>query len=245
MENVRKYYKEIKRMLGSKRPTNMQVNIKASELANETLDGIKNKLLQMPKDVIPNYAKFIVAAVNNELTMFEYKLNNELNYEYLYHTLDLDYLYQRDYEKYSFHIVDIFEQFGVKIDVNPFKNDEDEGVCSDILKITTDLDREVNFESKPHGVRKKESNATTAQQWIVIRTLMECATGWRLTNDENKLMYNKTDIAKFISFLCGGSEEVIRKHLEDGLPMKDINEMIPFLNNVGLHKIAEKIKNDA
>lgn len=91
---------------------------------------------------------------------------------------------------------------------------------------------------------RKAPIASTIQRWTIVRTLMECATGWRLTNDENKLLYNKTDIAKFISFLCGGSEDRIRKQLEDDLPTKDIVQMTSYLDKIGLQKISEKIKSD-
>lgn len=95
------------------------------------------------------------------------------------------------------------------------------------------------------GFRIIPPKATLGQQWIIIRNLMECATGWKLTNDSNQLMYSKKDIAKFISFLCGGSEDRIRKHLEDELIAKDINEIIPYLENIGLHEISNRIKKDA
>lgn len=92
---------------------------------------------------------------------------------------------------------------------------------------------------------KKAPKATLAQQWAMVRNLMECAVNWRLTNDANQLMYNKTDVAKFLAFLCGGSEDRIRKHLEDELAAKDVNEILPYLENIGLHEISNRIKKDA
>lgn len=72
---------------------------------------------------------------------------------------------------------------------------------------------------------------------------MECAVDWRLTDDNNNLMYNKTDVARFLSFICGGSEDRIRKRLDEEISSKEMNEIIPYLESIGLHKIAERLKN--
>lgn len=99
-----------------------------------------------------------------------------------------------------------------------------------------------HFQELKESANDKMKVATHAQRWAIIRNLMECAVDWRLTTDEDKLMYNKTDIARFLSFLCGGSEDRIRKHLEDELPAKGIKEIIPYLENIGLHEISNRIK---
>lgn len=243
MENIRKYYREMKRLLSRKRLSNRQVNIEAAQLANISLDGIKNKLLSMPINVRPQYAKFIVDAINNEVSMFEYTIETELDYGYLL-SLDLDYLYQLDYShSFPLHITGVFEEFGIEIKHEIQEKDNSyhfQGLKLENYQSNNNTEVEVNILGN-----RKEPKATLAQQWVIIRNLMECATGWKLTNDSNQLMYNKTDVAKFISFLCGGSEDRIRKHLEDELAAKDVNEILPYLENIGLHEISNRIKKDA
>lgn len=104
----------------------------------------------------------------------------------------------------------------------------------------------IYFEKKDkHSTNnKKRAKATSLQQWAVLRVLMEGAVNWRLTDNNNKLRFDKTKIAEFVSFICGGSPDVIRKQLEKDLPAKDVDEILPYLNNIGLHEIAEKIKDD-
>lgn len=244
MENVRQYYKNIKQLLNRKRLSNRQVNIESAQLANIALDGIKNKLLSMQKDVIPQYAKFIVDAVNNEVSMFEYALETELDYGYL-SSLDLDYLYQNDYSHhFPLYIVGIFKEFGFEIKQENL-HDEDDHYCFHGLKFENyQSENCTEMETRPL-TNRKEPKASLSQKWAIIRNLMECAVNWRLVNDDNKLLYSKTDVAKFLSFLCGGSEDRIRKHLEDELPVKEINELIPYLENIGLHKISKRIKEDS
>lgn len=118
-----------------------------------------------------------------------------------------------------------------------------QGLNCDAIKEYLHKNNQIDLEIYSNQ-RKKYIKATLLQSWTVIRNLMECAVGWRLTNNDNKLMYNKKDVAKFIAFLCGGSEERIRKHLEDELPAKDVNIILPYLDNIGLQKISDRIKND-
>lgn len=241
MENIRKYYSDIKRLLSRKKLSNIVVNIESAELANEALDGIKNKLLSMQKDVIPQYAKFIVDAINNEVSMFEYALETKLNYGYLL-SVDLDYLYQHDYdEKFPAYVAEVFKEFGIRIEQDFQGETEYYRFCG--LKLENHQSDNLT-EVKAAISSRREPTASFAQQWVIVRNLMECAVGWRLTNDDNKLMYHKKDIAKFLSFLCGGSADRIRKFLECELPAKEANEIIPYLENIGLHKIAERIKKD-
>lgn len=242
MENIRMYYRDMKLLLNRKRLSNLQVNIKSAQIANIALDGIKNKLLSMQKDVIPQYAKFIVDAVNNEISMFEYYLETKLDYGYLL-SLDLDYLYQSDYSHYfPLHVAGVFKEFG--FEMRQESQGEDDGYCFQGLKFDnyqSNNSTEAEVKILPN---RKEPRASLSQKWAIIRNLMECAVDWRLTNDDNKLLYKKTDIANFLSFLCGGAEDRIRKHLEDELPAKEINEIIPYLESVGLHEIANRIKKD-
>lgn len=84
--------------------------------------------------------------------------------------------------------------------------------------------------------------ATVLQRWLVLRSLMEMAVDWRLTDDDNRLNYNKTDIADFLCFLCGGSAQRTRKMLEEDIPPKDVAGIIPYLDKIGLAKVAEYIK---
>lgn len=84
--------------------------------------------------------------------------------------------------------------------------------------------------------------ATVLQRWLVLRSLMEMAVDWRLTDDDNRLNYNKTDIADFLCFLCGGSAQRTRKMLEEDIPSKDVAGIIPYLDKIGLAKVAEYIK---
>ena len=144
----------------------------------------------------------------------------------------------QDYSLFFVLLYDLCEDFSIdlialskeiELDIEPF--------------LDNDEDIKPNREFNLGPVKTNRATATTAQKWAILYNLMNLSTGWRLTDDENKLMYNKTDIAKFISFLCGGSEEFIRKRLEDEISTKEINEIIPILNNIGLNKIAENIKN--
>lgn len=248
MENVRKYYKEMVRLLSRKRLTNNQVNIISEQLADESLDGIRNKLLSMPKESIHLYAKFIVEAVNKEVSMFGYILENELDYDFLYHTLDLDYLFQRDYsERFPNAIIDLFKNFGIKIK-NHIYNYEEFHYAFEGLSLLESKTQSNDIENDtvplptivPNIVPPK---STFAQRWIIIRSMMECAVDWRLTDDENRLLHNKKDIADFMSFLAGGSSDRNRKCLENDIDPKAVNEIIPYLEKIGLQKIANRIKN--
>lgn len=248
MENVRKYYKEMARLLSRKTLTNNQVNIMSIRFADESLDGIRNKLLSMPKESIHLYAKFIVEAVNKEVSMFEYALENELDYDFLYHNLDLDYLYQRDYSEYfPYSIIDLFKNFGIKIEKRIY-NYEDyhynfEGL---ILLDNKAQSNEIKNDAVPSPTIVPNivpPKSTFAQRWIIIRSLMECAVDWRLTDDENRLLHNKKDIADFMSFLAGGSSDRNRKCLENDIDPKAVNEIIPYLEKIGLQKIATIIRN--
>lgn len=243
MENIRKYYRDMKRLLNRKRLSNLQVNIESAQLANVALDGIKNKLLSMQKDVVPQYAKFIVDAVNNEVSMFEYDLETKLDYGYLL-LLDLDYLHQGDYSHYfPLHVAGVFKEFGFEIKQET--QGEDDGYHFQGLKFDNYQSNNNTEAEAKIRINRKEPRASFSQKWVIIRNLMECAVDWRLTTDDNKLLYKKTDIANFLSFLCGGAEDRIRKHLEDELPAKEINEIIPYLENIGLHEISNRIKKDS
>lgn len=121
-----------------------------------------------------------------------------------------------------------------------------EKIISSILHIiflaVFSLIKENSLPLKIEETRKKQAKGSLLQQWVVIRNLMECAVDWRLTDDNNNLMYNKTDVARFLSFICGGSEDRIRKRLDEEISSKEMNEIIPYLESIGLHKIAERLK---
>lgn len=284
MENVRKYYSKVKELLSQDDITNEMVNIETTKYEHESLDGIRNKLLTLPKDNIIHYARFIAETVNEEIDLFDYYLNEDLDFDFLHNTLDLDYLYQHDYTRhYQSCIASLFERFGVNMYIAdlyediPFNNanldfppDETtpnipfDEASHEIPLDETGFDGAVSESKvwwernpyildikdmaverpKPINARDRKEIATVAQKWSIIRGLMECAVDWRLTDDENRLNYNKTDISRLIAFLCGGSEEFIRKHLEDEVSVKDVNAIFPYLQSVGLHKIAERINQD-
>lgn len=210
------------------------------KVPDEYLCNIQNKLLSLTsKDARIYYSRIISRIIDDEYTSLLGWINGSREDYERYEVLDT--------AVYMFiaRIIALFRDCDIELVHYLEKQDNKQEInYKELNRLSTKLNSAFCDQSFPIH-RVTSAKATLVQQWTIIRNLMECATDWRLTNGENRLMYNKTDVAKFLSFLCGGSEDRIRKHLENDLPAKDVNEIIPYLENIGLHEISNRIKKDS
>lgn len=244
MENVLNAFKIINKKIDSYLKCKYEDGIEDTiedyyEISDKYLCNIQNKLLSLTtKETRVYYSRIISRTINDEYIMFldwfESSPEDSKPCEAIEIAINI----------FIARIIALFQDCDIELIDYLNKQDNISKVnYTELKRFSTQTNSNVyNIHS---SIRKTNpAKAVLSQQWVIIRNLMECATDWRLTNDENKLMYNKTDIAKFLSFLCGGSEDRIRKQLEEELPAKEINEIIPYLENIGLYKIADRIKKD-
>lgn len=218
-------------------------NFFEGEDLNACIEAISNKLLLLPVENQKLYANILLQEINDQIldhqsSLEDFEISRSPDNE---PSIDEEYIAYNNFriDLYVFvsRINNLFQLCGIDL----IKQTQDLN-CNAVKKY---IDKNNLIDLEIYNNQKKKCiKATMLQSWTVIRNLMECAVGWRLTNNDNKLMYNKKDVAKFIAFLCGGSEERIRKHLEDELPAKEMRTILPYLDNIGLQKVSERIKND-
>lgn len=185
MENIRKYID----YLGSLDLDENEVYIKE----NECIDAVTNKLLSMNENNQKAYCRVIIEFIWSYVysgdaysalnDIDNYDMFNDENVELRY-TMSLLFALQLTFECFN-------------IDMNQ------ESISLGYRKILPNSINKLHDYNIQNFKRKKSPTAKTTEQVDVIRTLLKSA-GVEYTSDVN--------LAKFISWLCGGSADSIRNN---------------------------------
>lgn len=159
----------------------------------ECVDAVTNKLVTMNDSNQKAYSRIILNYIWNYMCVegeFSDAINNIDNYDIAGNDDETSELIYFLYE-----LSDVFKCFGISLN--------QESINLGYKKIVLTEPNESQVYDRRYFRKKKEPTATTPEQVDVIRTLLKSA-GIEYSSD--------VDLAKFISWLCGGTEFSIRNN---------------------------------
>jgi len=233
MENVRAFFNYVHDYMIEKIEKGEMYKIKGElypSLGNvdyyrltEYVEKVANKLFSMCKEDRPIYAKLMIECINIhygicydsvEMVMTDVinkktgksrkNKENVYIYEFKGEKFDMS-ATMSDIDSFVKAVFGLFLDFGVDVHsiIKKLEEKAARSDCYDELEVMLDFTADGSVFNLNKGIRKKLPRAKTTEQVDVIRTFIKSA-GIKYKDD--------TALAEFISWLCGGTGDSVRKN---------------------------------